>query len=151
MGRLLAVVILAVAGYYAYTELLPRYSAHKQSREADVKAQNDQAQARVCIAAAESLDRDLRREALRLSQPEPQTGTWSTLMIQMSGDLSSADSACTCPTEACISVAGALLEMRRLLGRLDAVARGKAAELTGLAAAQGRIDGLLKRARSEAG
>lgn len=151
MRNLLVLAILVVAGYYAYTELLPRYEAHKVSREAGAQAQDDNARARICIAAAESFRRDLGREANRLSRPGAETGTWSTLMVQLSGDLSGADSACNCPTEACVSAAGALFEMRRLLGRLDAVARRKAESLIGHSGALQRVDGLLARARSEAG
>ncbi|MFQ5524648.1 MAG: hypothetical protein ACE5GX_00170 [Thermoanaerobaculia bacterium] len=151
MRRFLTLVVLAVIAYYGYTELLPRYQAYQDRQEAEERADDQAGEARICVAAADSLNQDLGRGLRQFSRPPVDTGSWSTFMIQMASQLSSADSACNCPAEACRSAAAAVLEMRRLLNRFDAMARGRTAGISNPATAQERIERLLARARNEAG
>ena len=151
MRKLLFLAVLAVGAYFAYTEGLPRYRAHQESQEAEREADTEAAQARTCILAADGLARDLLPEIRQFAQPSANTSAWSTLMLQMSGQLSAADANCRCATDACASAGAALLEMRRLLNQVDSTVRGLSSTMPNLPRAQERIDRLLDRARSEAG
>ena len=151
MRGLIKLAILAAVAYFGYTELLPRYRAHQESQTADEEANEDAQQALHCVSTAESVASDFALEIRRFARPPVDAGTWSIFMIRTSGRLSSADSACRCPHEACISAAAALLEQRRLLNQFDAMVRGTSTGISNPAVSLERINNLLARARSEAG
>ena len=151
MRGLIKLAILATVAYFGYTELLPRYRSYQQSKVADEQADQDAQQAHHCVSVAESVASDFAREIRRFSRPPVDTGLWSTFMVQTSGQLSSADSACRCPDAACISAAAALLEQRRLLNQFDGMVRGTSTGISNPAVSTERINHLLTRARSEAG
>ncbi|MCH7664994.1 MAG: hypothetical protein IH936_03565 [Acidobacteria bacterium] len=151
MGGLIKLAILAAVVYFGYTQLLPRYRAHRESQAAHEEADQDSQQAHHCVSVAESVSSDFAGEIRQFSRPPVDAGMWSTFMIQTSGQLSSADSACRCPHEACTSAAAALLEQRRLLNRFDAMVRGTSTGISNPAVSLERINNLLARARSEAG
>ena len=94
MRGLIKLAILAAVAYFAYTELLPRYRAHQESRAAHEEADQDRQQARHCVSLAESVCRDFAGEIRRFARPPVDAGMWSTFMIQTSSQLSRADSAC---------------------------------------------------------
>ncbi len=123
MRGLIKLAILAAVAYFGYTELLPRYRSLQQSKVADQQADQDARQALECVSTAESVASDFAREIRQFSRPPVDTGLWSTFMIRTSGRISTADSTCRCPDEACTSAAAALLEQRRLLNRFDAMVR----------------------------
>lgn len=151
MRGLIKLAILAAVAYFAYTELLPRYRAHQESRAAHEEADQDRQQARHCVSLAESVCRDFGGEIRRFARPPVDAGMWSTFMIQTSSQLSRADSACRCPHRACTSAAAALLEQRRLLNQFNAMVRGTNTGISNPAVSLERINNLLARARSEAG
>lgn len=151
MRRLLTFAILAALAYYGYTELLPKYRSHQQSQAAEERAGQETQEARHCISVAESAHSDFTRGMRQFARPPVDAGLWSTFMIRTSGELASADSACRCLHEACITASAALLEQRALLNRFDAMVRGTSTGVSNLAVSQERINNLLARARSEAG
>ena len=151
MGGLIKLAILAAVVYFGYTQLLPRYRAHRESQAAHEEADQVGQQAHHCVSVAESVSSDFAGEIRQFARPPVDAGMWSTFMIQTSGQLSSADSACRCPHEACTSAAAALLEQRRLLNRFDAMVRGTSTGISNPAVSLERINNLLARARSEAG
>ncbi len=151
MRGLIKLAILAAVVYFGYTQLLPRYRAHRESQAAHEEADQDNQQAHHCVSVAESVSSDFAGEIRQFARPPVDAGMWSTFMIQTSGQLSSADSACRCPHEACTSAAAALLEQRRLLNRFDAMVRGTSTGISNPAVSLERINNLLARARSEAG
>lgn len=148
MKNLIILAVLAAVAYYGYTTWLPERQA-KQAAEAAATEQNQQAL--YCVGAAESANREFANQIRTLGQPPIDPAAWSTVMVRLSGDLSSADNACACPAPACSSAAAALLEMRRRLNQLDALMRGKPGGSSNPATAQERINSLLERARREAG
>jgi len=151
MRGLIKLAILAAVAYFGYTELLPRYRAHQQSQVVQEEADQDAQQAHHCISVAESVSSDFAGEIRQFARPPVDAGMWSTFMLRTGGQLSSADSACRCPHEACISAAAALLEQRRLLNQFDAMVRGTSTGISNPATSLERINNLLARARSEAG
>ena len=151
MRRLLWIAILVVAGYFAYTELLPRYRAFESQREAAARDDEETAAARACVEAAEAVHRDFGPALGRYARRPTDAGGLSTFLIQLSGSLSSADSACSCPGEACLSARAAMLEMRKLLESVDARVRSKVSGSADPAQVEDRIERLLARARAEAG
>jgi hypothetical protein len=150
MRRFVTLAILAAAAYYGYTELLPKYRSHQQSQAAEEQAGQDTQQALHCVTVAESANSDFARGMRQFTQPPVDTGLWSTFMIQTGGQLSSADSACRCPHEACLTATAALLEQRSLLNQFDNMIRGTSAGISNPATSLERIHNLLARARSEA-
>ena len=148
MRNLIVLAALAALVYYGYTRWLPERKA-KEAAEAAASEENQQALR--CVALAEDANRSFASEVRTLGRPPVDQRIWATVLVRLSGDLSSADGACNCPSPACASAAAALLEMRRRLNQLDALVKGRPGGTSNPARAQERIDSLLARARREAG
>jgi hypothetical protein len=144
-GLGLLLVLVGVA-YLVYTQGLPKLR--------EVKAKDDAAsaatdQARQCVAGARAVSRSFASDLGQFSRPPVDTDVWASFLVQTGGELSSADSACSCPVDACNSAGAALLELRRLLNSLDAFVRSQGPPVMDAANRFEEVDRLLARAEGQ--
>ena len=121
MRQFFILLILVGAGYLIYTQGLPKWEAHKQAKEG-ATAEADQS--RDCVNRAEGVTREFSSQIRQFAQPPVDQDLWASMLINISGQLSAADTACSCLSDACDSAAAALLDLRGLVNDLDGFVRG---------------------------
>lgn len=141
----LLLVLVGVA-YLAYTQGLPRLREMKAEDDAAAAVTD---QSRRCVAGARAVSRGFASDIGQFSRPPIETDVWASFLIQTGGELSSADSVCSCPTDACDSASAALLELRRLLNSLDAFVRSQGPPVIDAANRLEGVDRLLSRAEGQ--
>jgi hypothetical protein len=145
MRKLGILLVLAGVGYLVYTQGLPKYRAHREATEA---AETDQAESSRCVAAAEQSRDMFVSEIGQLGPPPIESDIWTTAMLRMGGQLSSAYDACSCPTRACLDAGAALSELRDLLDELDGFVRGKSSGIVDPGGRLQHVGELLELARA---
>jgi hypothetical protein len=116
MRSLAYLLVLAGAGYLIYTQGLPKWEEHKAAKAAS-STESDQAVR--CVNQTESVVRSFSSGMRQFSTPPVDRDNWGTWFRGIGGELSSAESACSGPTDAARKASGALYDLRDLLGDLD--------------------------------
>jgi hypothetical protein len=146
MRQFMILLIIVGVGYLIYTQGLPKWEAHKQAEES-ATAEADQS--RECVNRAEAVTREFSSQIRQFAQPPVDQDLWASMLINVSGQMSSADSACSCSTEACGSAAAALLDLRGLVNDLDGFVRGTGPPVLDAASTLERINRYLVSARAK--
>ena len=144
--QLMILLILVGVGYLVYTQGLPKWEARKQAKES-ATAEADQA--RACVNRAEAVTREFSSQIGQFAQPPVNQDLWASMLITISGQMSSADSACSCSADACKTAAAALLDLRRLVNDLDGFVRGAGPPVLDAASTLERINRYLVSARAK--
>lgn len=148
LGRLLAVAILAVLGYYVVTQGLPWLETAMGSGGGGA-AGEDSASAR-CVTKAGAAGDTIADELVPNARPPVDSGVWGTALVRAGGALAAAETACSCPTAACGRGLEAVYELRTLFDELDDLARGNPAGFGNPARRLERVYDLLDQARAAA-
>jgi hypothetical protein len=148
LRKLVTLAILAAIAYYGYTVGLPWWHKQQATREAEETADVESEQSLRCVSMATDANRTLVDQVRQFDRPPSDPGLWTAALIHIGGELSGADTACACPTDACTKASLALREMRELVDQVDGVARGYATGISNPASRQERIVQLLEEARS---
>jgi len=146
MRQLAILIVLAGAGYLLYTQALPKYQEHKQATEAGA-AEADQSQR--CIGFARQANSSFASEIRQFAQPPVDQGLWATTLIDLSSQLSAADTACSCPSDACLTASAALLELRGLINDINTFVRTAGPPVMNAANRLETIDRLLESASKQ--
>ena len=120
MRGLAILVVIAGAAYLLYTQGLPTWREHQAAKEAVVA---EGQRAGECVRLAKAASASFGSEIRQFSQPPIDQGLWANFLLQIGGDLSTADNVCSCPAEACASASAALLELRGLVNDLNTFVR----------------------------
>lgn len=148
LGRLLAVAILVLVGYYVVTQGLPWLETAMGSGAGGAAAEDSES-AR-CIAEAGAASDAIADELIPNARPPVDSGVWGTVLVRVAGALAAAENACSCPTAACAKGLDAVYELRAMFDELDDVARGNPAGIGNPARRQERVYVLLDQARAAA-
>lgn len=120
MRQLLVLLVIIGVGYLIYTQGLPKWEAQKAAEAAD-RAEADRSVE--CVNSAQEVVRDFTSGMRQFSTPPVDRTMWGSMLLQVGGSLSSAESACSCPTPACDKGGAALHQLRGLLNDLDRFVR----------------------------
>ena len=148
MRSLAILAILAGVAYLVYTQALPKYQERKEAEQA-VDAEIEKS--RQCIRLAKSANESFGTEIRQFSQPPIDQGLWANFLLRISGDLSAADRACSCPSEACLSATAALLELREVVNDLNTFIRTASQPVTDAASRLDTVGRLLDQAAKQQG
>ena len=83
----------------------------------------------------------------QFSLPPVDRDLWGSMLLRVGGDLSSADAACSCPSDACSKASGALYDLRGLVNDLDSFVRSAGNPVLDAPSRLERINRLLASAR----
>ena len=151
VGRLVQLIVLGIVAYYGYTVGLPwakeRFNLRSEPTEEDRAAE----EAFFCVSQGDRANDQLVSEVRQIIRPPVDQAVWSTVLIQVGGSISAAETACSCSGEACARVGEAMYELRQLLTLFDDMVGGRSQSFGNPAVRQERVDRLLNEARSLAG
>ena len=148
MRGLAILLILAGVGYLVYTQGMPRL---EERRQAEAVEASEAERSLSCVGRARAVNSAFARDIRQFGQPPIDGSLWASFMLQVSGELTSADSACSCSAEACASASAALLELRGLVNDLNSFIRSAGPPVTDAASRLETVERLLDRAQRQAG
>lgn len=148
LGRLLAIAILVLVGYYLVTQGLPWLQTAMGSGAGGSAAEGSESAA--CVAEAGAAGDTIADELIPNARPPVDSGVWGAALVRAGGALAAAENACSCPTAACASGLDAVYELRALFDELDDMARGNPAGFGNPARRMERVYDLLDQARAAA-
>lgn len=99
-----------------------------------------------CVGLARQASESFGAELRRFRQPPYDLTAWANALAGVEERIWQAESACSCPGEACGRAEAALAELRDMTSRVDGVIRGDATSFRNPARQQERIDELLDEA-----
>ena len=142
----ICLVVLVGVGYLIYTQGLPRWEEHKAAQES-----NDQEvdASRRCVDEAEAVSREFAGEMRQFAQPPVDTDLWAGMLVRVSGQMTSADRACSCSTAACSDALAAMLELRGLVNDLDRFVRSSGPPVLDAPTRIERVSRLIASARGK--
>ena len=147
MRRLLSLVLILGIAYLVFLLVTDGLPGLDRLRGDEPETVDPIAEARACLAAAESARDVLTDQVRSFAQPPVDANLWAAALVHVSGELGGADAACGCSSAVCGDARLALAELRRQLDLLVAAVRGEELPPGALEAAARRADALLQRAR----
>jgi hypothetical protein len=144
LGRLLAVAILAILGYYLLTTGMPWL---KTAMGSGGGSSAEGGESMFCISEASAASDAITDELIPNARPPVDSGVWGTALVRVGRALAAAENACSCPTAACAKGSDAVHELRAMFDELDDIARGNPMGIGNPARRQEEVYALLNEAR----
>lgn len=155
MPRIITLLALAGLLYFGYVNALPWIEARVDGlglggSSSAALGGGDEEEMR-CLRLAEQADETFSTVMRQFSRPPVDQQEWTGAFLTVSGDVGSAESACSCAGAACAPASEAMAELRELSLSFDGIVRGSARGMGNPASRQARVQELLGRARRLAG
>lgn len=151
MGRLIGLVVLAVILYQGYKHAGPWIEQRLDAKGQVSGDDGDDLESVNCISSARNAARSLSDSMRQFSQPPVNQQEWTSAFLTVSGDIGSADNACSCSTDACYRAAEAVSELRDLSLSFDGTLRGGSRGISNPARGLERVYDLLDEAQRLSG
>lgn len=146
---MIALLVLVVAAYYAYTRGLPWLQERIETRPA---AETEETQeARRCVEAAAGANDLFAGQIRDFARPPVDRDAWARVFLNVEFEIARADSTCSCAAAACATASAALAELRELVLEFDRQVKGISEGFSNPARRQERIYDLLDQASRQAG
>jgi len=151
LGRLIGLIVVGFLLYQGYHYAGPWLERNFPTESGQASGGGESEESARCVALARGASRNLSDSMRQFSQPPVNQQEWTAAFLSVSSDLSAAESACTCPTDACDRGYAAVSELRDLSLSLDGVVRGGSQGFSNPARALERVHELLDEAESLSG
>ncbi|MDH3211666.1 MAG: hypothetical protein OEM05_04190 [Myxococcales bacterium] len=150
MIRVIQLLFLALLLFFVLTEGIP-YIRDRVEGITPAKVSGREiegsSESATCVRLAHQVNAYVNQQVVAASEPPGDPGLWGDSLGRIENELSEAEQACSCPTQACDTARRALREISALTANVDRLFGGDGSVAGALARRQESINALLEQAR----